>query len=61
MKVVGVTFGWDLKPHLCFEGGTYLYGNADKILYPEYWPNGINWPINPKTGEELPAILGLET
>lgn len=37
MKVISVTLGCDLKPHLCFEGGYILFGNADRILYPEYF------------------------
>lgn len=57
--IVGVTLGFDLRPHLAFSDGTILYGNTDKIFYPEYWPENwkddkMAWPIDPKTGDRLP-------
>jgi hypothetical protein len=52
-KIIGVTLGWDGKPHLCFEGGKILWGNADRILYPQYFRNG-EYPTNPVTNEKLP-------
>jgi hypothetical protein len=55
MKIIGVTMGWDLKPHLAFEGGYILYGNADRILYPQYFKNG-EFPCDPITGESLPIV-----
>ena len=55
MKVIGVTLGWDLKPHLCFEGGFILWGDADRILYPQYFENG-DFPTDPITKEKLPIV-----
>lgn len=54
-KIIGVTLGWDLKPHICFEGGKYYPEKAEKIFYPEYFKNG-EWPTDPKTGEKLPIV-----
>jgi hypothetical protein len=55
MKPIGVTMGWDLKPHLAFEGGYILYGNADRILYPQYFKDG-DWPIDPETEKKLEIV-----
>lgn len=55
-KIIGVCLGWDLEPHLYFSDGTYLYGNAEKILYPEYFIDGQDWPVAPITKEKLPIV-----
>lgn len=55
MKIIGVALGWDGKPHLCFEDGKILFGNADKILYPQYFKKG-DFPTDPKTNEKLPIV-----
>lgn len=53
-KIIGVTLGYDLKPQLYFEDGTILVNQeADKLLYPEYYPDNCDWPIDPLTGEKL--------
>jgi len=57
-RVVGCTLGYDMRPHLGFSDGTILWGDTDKILYPQYWPEGwkddpMTWPIDPETGEKL--------
>jgi hypothetical protein len=52
-KPIGATMSWSGTPCLCFEGGYILFGNAERILYPEYFTNG-DWPTNPDTGENLP-------
>ena len=52
-KPIGVTLGWDAKVHLCFKGGYILYGDADKILYPQYWQKDSDWPHDPITGNKL--------
>ncbi|HZG16938.1 MAG TPA: hypothetical protein VE710_18260 [Candidatus Bathyarchaeia archaeon] len=52
-EIIGVTIGFDLKPRLCFAGGKILYGNADQILYPQYFQDG-EWPTDPVTKEKLP-------
>jgi hypothetical protein len=52
LQIIGVTLGWDLKPHLCFKGGKILWGNADRILYPEYFIEG-EFPVDPVTKEKL--------
>jgi hypothetical protein len=56
MKIIGVTLGWDGKPHLCFEDGSILWGNADRILYPEYFRHG-EFPTDPITGEPLKIVV----
>lgn len=53
LKIRGVTLGWDGRPHLCFDNGNILFGDADKRLFPEYFKNG-EWPTDPETGEKLP-------
>jgi hypothetical protein len=53
LEIIGVTLGWDGKPHLCFTGGKILFGDADRILYPKYFENG-DWPTDPITKEKLP-------
>jgi hypothetical protein len=60
-RVIGVTIGFDLRPHLAFSDGTILWGDADKIFYPEYWPEDVThnkfaWPIDPETGEKLQRV-----
>ena len=42
-KPVGVTLSWSGKPTLVFVDGSILFGNADRILYPEYYPNNEDW------------------
>ena len=54
LKIKGVTIGYDGEPHLCFENGQILWGNADRILFPEYFPNNSKWPIDPETKKKLP-------
>lgn len=53
MKITGVTWGYDMKPHLCFDNKYILFGNADRVLYKEYFAEG-DWPIDPITKEKLP-------
>jgi hypothetical protein len=55
-KPVGATLNWSGKPTLAFSDGSILFGNADRILYPEYYPNGEEWAINPETGEKMPIF-----
>lgn len=52
-KPIGVTMAWRGEVVLCFDGGTILGCRADRILYPEYFPNKCEWPIDPETGEKL--------
>ena len=53
-KILGVTMGYSGLPTLLFEGGTILFGDAEYVLYPEYFPNGKGtWPVDPETGEKL--------
>lgn len=57
-KIIGATIGWSIKPQLCFEGGKIFYNpQIDRLLYPEYFPNNCEWPINPETKEKLPARI----
>jgi hypothetical protein len=51
-KPKGVCLDWDGKPHLTFENG-YLFGKAERILYPEYFTSGEDWPVDPVTKEKL--------
>lgn len=53
-KIIGVCFGWDGKPHLCFEDFKYYPDDIEKKLYPDYFINGQGWPIDPKSKKELP-------
>jgi hypothetical protein len=53
LEIIGVTMGFDGKPHLCFTGGYILWGNADKVLYPQYFQDG-EYPTDPITREKLP-------
>jgi hypothetical protein len=53
--IIGVTLGWDLKPHLCFKGNTYLPSEAERIFYSQYFQHG-DYPTDPITGEELPIV-----
>ena len=53
-EVIGVCLGWDGNPHLCFDNKTYLPTKAERILYPSYFIDGQNWPVNPTTKEKLP-------
>lgn len=54
-KIIGVTLGWDLEPHICFETKTYLPTKAERLLYPEYFVYGDGiWPTDPITKEKLP-------
>lgn len=52
-KPVGICLGWDLKPHLGFKDGKYLFGDAERVLYPEYFPNNEEWAVDPITKEKL--------
>jgi hypothetical protein len=49
----GVCLGWDAKPHISFEDGTYLPSDVERIIYPQYFENG-DWPTDPITKEKLP-------
>lgn len=53
-RIIGVTLGWDGKPHLCFKDGRYLPTRAERLLYPSYFVKGQDWPVNPETKEKLP-------
>lgn len=57
-EIIGVTLGWNGAPRLCFGDGRIFVGSSlDLLFYPEYFPKGKNsWPINPKTGIELPIV-----
>ena len=55
LKIIGATLGWDMKPHLCFEDGSYLFGNGERIIYKEYFQNG-DFPTDPITKEKLPIV-----
>ena len=53
-KPIGVTLGWSGNPQLCFEGGKiYFNSKLDKLLHPEYFVDGEEWPIDPVTKEKL--------
>lgn len=54
--IVGVTPGWDFKPHLLFRNGKYLPRDAELLLYPEFFKLGVEWPTHPRTGEKLPLV-----
>jgi len=47
MKPIGITLGWDLKPHLLFDNGNILWGDSDRILFPEYFNDDgtIKWEL----------------
>jgi hypothetical protein len=51
-RIVGIVLGWDMKPHIGFDDGTYLPTDAERILYPAYFTKG-DWPHDPVTGEKL--------
>lgn len=53
MKPTHACLGWDMEVHLGFPDGTYLFGNADKIFYPEYWELSNEWPHDPITKIKL--------
>lgn len=54
-KIVGVCLGWDFKPHICHEDGTYFPTEIERIRYPEYFVFGDGqWPVDPITKEKLP-------
>lgn len=53
-KPIGVTMDWAGNPTLCFEGGLIYSKRDEQALYPEYYPGGCEWPVDPKTGEQLP-------
>lgn len=52
-KPIGVTLNYNGKPTLVFPDGRILFKNADRILYPEYYPNNCEWAIDPESGEKL--------
>ena len=59
-KPVGVTMDWSGKPCLLFSDNKILYSRkAEKILYPEYYPNNCEYPIDPKTGKMLSLVKGM--
>lgn len=53
-KPVAVTMGWDLRPTLVFSDGKILSKKAELCFYPEYYPDGCEWPIDPTTGLNMP-------
>ncbi len=53
MKIVGATLGWDKRIHLVFDDGKILWGDADRILFPEYFRNNNDWPVDPVTGKKI--------
>ena len=55
-KPEAVTIGWDGKPHLCDNAGRILFLNAERFIWPEYWGNSDDWPVDPETGERLPIF-----
>jgi hypothetical protein len=57
-KIIGVTIGYSARPQLLFEKGKIFYSpQIDRLLYPEYFPDNEEWPIDPKTGERLPERI----
>ena len=58
-KPIGVTMGWAGDVVLSFSDGKCLFGGhkTDMRFYPEYFPNGCEWPIDPATGEKLPIAI----
>ncbi len=67
-KPVGVTIDWYGNICLCFEGGFILYNSVesihdlskrtDRILYPEYFKEDEEWPVDPVTRQKLPIWVG---
>lgn len=53
-KIVGVILGWDLKPHIGHEDGTYFPTSIERMKYKEYFIDGQDWPVDPITKEKLP-------
>ena len=37
MQAKAWTLGWDREIHILFEDNKILWGDADRILYPEYF------------------------
>lgn len=48
-----MTINWAGKICLAFKNGEILHGRVDKLLYPEYFPNDCEWPVDPETGIKL--------
>ncbi len=53
-KPVSVTLGWDMKPALQFSDGKIYPRSIEKDWYSEYYPDGVEWPVDPDTGEKIP-------
>lgn len=52
-KIIGVTLGWDAKPHICHEDGSYFPTSYERLKYHDYFTDG-DWPCDPVTKEKLP-------
>ncbi len=53
-KPVSVTLGWDCLPTLQFSDGKIYPKIIELMMYSDYYPNGVRWPIDPDTGEKMP-------
>jgi len=46
--------GWSGLPQLVFADGKILFSHKlDRLLYPEYFEKGGDWPVDPITGEKM--------
>lgn len=56
-KIIGVHLGWDLKPHIFHEDGTYYPTDIERMVYPDYFIEGQDWAVDPITKEKLPIAI----
>lgn len=52
--VIGAALDWGGRATLGWSDGKILMRNVAKIIYPQYFIDGEEYPINPVTKEKLP-------